>query len=366
MTAESIRVAGVALLLGALYWVMPSLSRPTLQFGVRLPTEFSGAPVIARERGTYRRRITVLTVCAVPAALLSTADSRWLGLTIIWLQIVVAFCCYALARQQIRAVKLTESWYDDVKQAIVVDTAWRTEPEPFPWRWTAPGAVIVLATAATGVVRYPQLPDQLATHFTASGHPDHWADRSPWSAFALVIIQLFVLVLITGLMALTYHSRPDTDAADIKATTSRYRVFLRTMTRAMLVMVALVEVSLAITALQVWQFFSLTGAAAVLPVLPAAVGGLGLIGVAIWLGQAGSLLPHPSHRTPLDDEPVANRDDDTYWKAGLIYLNRDDPAIMVGKRFGIGWTLNFGNPKSWLVLGTILSAAIGLAFARGR
>jgi uncharacterized membrane protein len=26
-----------------------------------------------------------------------------------------------------------------------------------------------------------------------------------------------------------------------------------------------------------------------------------------------------------------------FWKAGLIYLNRDDPAIMVGARFGVGW-----------------------------
>lgn len=131
-------------------------------------------------------------------------------------------------------------------------------------------------------------------------------------------------------------------------------------------MVALVEVSLAITALQVWRLFSLTGAAAVLPVLPTAVAGLGLIGVAMWLGQAGSLIPHSAHRTPTDDEPVANRDDDKYWKSGLIYINRDDPAIMVGKRFGIGWTLNLANPRSWLVLVTILSAAIGLSIARGR
>jgi len=26
--------------------------------------------------------------------------------------------------------------------------------------------------------------------------------------------------------------------------------------------------------------------------------------------------------------PNVNRDDDRFWKGGLIYVNRDDPAIM--------------------------------------
>jgi uncharacterized membrane protein len=37
-------------------------------------------------------------------------------------------------------------------------------------------------------------------------------------------------------------------------------------------------------------------------------------------------------------------DDDSHWKAGLFYVNPDDPAILVPKRLGIGWTLNFGRP----------------------
>jgi uncharacterized membrane protein len=36
----------------------------------------------------------------------------------------------------------------------------------------------------------------------------------------------------------------------------------------------------------------------------------------------------------------------------------------VEKRLGIGWTLNFGNPTSWFILGGILLLALGgLAFA---
>ena len=37
------------------------------------------------------------------------------------------------------------------------------------------------------------------------------------------------------------------------------------------------------------------------------------------------------------------------WRA-LFYSNPDDPALLVPKRFGIGYTLNFGNPWCWAVL----------------
>ena len=42
------------------------------------------------------------------------------------------------------------------------------------------------------------------------------------------------------------------------------------------------------------------------------------------------------------------------WKAGIFYSNRDDPALFVPKRFGIGYTLNFGNSWSWAVLALIV------------
>ena len=42
------------------------------------------------------------------------------------------------------------------------------------------------------------------------------------------------------------------------------------------------------------------------------------------------------------------------WKAGIFYSNRDDPSLFVPKRFAIGYTLNFGNSRSWAVLAVIV------------
>ncbi|MDQ2905934.1 MAG: DUF5808 domain-containing protein [Ktedonobacteraceae bacterium] len=48
------------------------------------------------------------------------------------------------------------------------------------------------------------------------------------------------------------------------------------------------------------------------------------------------------------------RDDDRYWPGGFLYNNPDDPALFVPKRYGLGWTLNFGHPRSTLFLISIL------------
>ncbi len=70
-------------------------------------------------------------------------------------------------------------------------------------------------------------------------------------------------------------------------------------------------------------------------------------------------LPHPrawtKARTGVDREPtpVIFRDDDRYWYGGFFYNNPDDPAMFVPKRFGLGWTLNFGHPRAKLFLITL-------------
>src|SRR5579863_6304983 len=49
------------------------------------------------------------------------------------------------------------------------------------------------------------------------------------------------------------------------------------------------------------------------------------------------------------------RDDDRYWYGGFFYNNPDDPAIFVPKRYGLGWTVNFGHPLGkWVLIGSLL------------
>lgn len=61
--------------------------------------------------------------------------------------------------------------------------------------------------------------------------------------------------------------------------------------------------------------------------------------------------------TPADRQRTSAvfREDDRYWYGGFFYNNPDDPNLFVPKRFGLGWTLNFGHPQARLVLiGTLV------------
>jgi hypothetical protein len=56
---------------------------------------------------------------------------------------------------------------------------------------------------------------------------------------------------------------------------------------------------------------------------------------------------------PLLGRP-GGRPPDDHWR-GIFYSNREDPELLVPKRYGVGYTLNFGNPWSWAVLALIVA-----------
>ena len=82
-----------------------------------------------------------------------------------------------------------------------------------------------------------------------------------------------------------------------------------------------------------------------------------LAAVTVRAGQGGYRLSGGGDRLAGSQ---TERDDDRFWKAGLIYVNRDDPAIMVGARFGVGWTFNLGNPMARVIIAGMVAAPAGL------
>ena len=126
----------------------------------------------------------------------------------------------------------------------------------------------------------------------------------------------------------------------------------------MLTLLALVDLTLLLAALRNWQVYRPSGIGSALPVLPFAVGLLVLAVVSFRVGQGGSRLP--GGRGGYGSAAGTDRDDDRFWKAGLIYVNRDDPALLVGARFGVGWTFNLANPTAWLVIAAIVAVPAGL------
>jgi uncharacterized membrane protein len=60
-------------------------------------------------------------------------------------------------------------------------------------------------------------------------------------------------------------------------------------------------------------------------------------------------------------EKDALRQDDRNWKAGIFYLSTKDPAFLVPKRWGHGWTINFGSFWTWLLALAVIAVVVAAA-----
>lgn len=354
MTTAALAAACVVAFAGIAMVLAPAASKPTVPFGVRVPPERTRAPSITAARRVYAGRTAIVGACCTAAAFLLPGNAPWwLPRLILLLELAADLACLQFARREITAVKHAERWFAGRRQAVVADTGWRADPPRFPVRWLLPAVAVIAVTAAVGVLRYPDLPARLAI---AGGR---LIPKSPATAFAVVIGQGYVTALWTGLLLLAYRARPDLDAADPAASAARYRAFLARAAKAMLTLVACVDLSLLLSGLRTWHLLPFSGGTAAPVLAPFAAGLIIVVVVLTRAGQGGFRLSPAA--APSAVPGPADRDDDRFWKAGVLYLNRDDPALLVAARFGAGWTVNLANPAAWLLIATIIATPAGLA-----
>jgi uncharacterized membrane protein len=162
----------------------------------------------------------------------------------------------------------------------------------------------------------------------------------------------YVLVPLFGL-TLAYRSRPDLDAGDPAASLRGYRQAFALIGRAGLILAACIDLTLALKALRQWQIADLPE---ILVILPVTLGLAGLLAVVVHAGRIRGRAGNPA--------AGSDRDDDRFWKGGLVYVNRDDPALCVNARFGFALTPNLGNPRVWPIVGGVAAILAGLIALR--
>ncbi|MEE6257363.1 DUF1648 domain-containing protein [Plantactinospora sonchi] len=360
MTATFIGPLTALFLVAGSAWTMPSVQRPTLPFGVRVPVQRAGDDAIAEQVRAFRTRVAGAGLLALIATItlgtvFSTAEEETLALigsapTVALLLLVALF--YLRARRAILRVKTTDDWYGGLAQRVAVDTSLRTRSERFPWAWTLPALLTLLGTLAVGIVLYPDMPARIPMRTT--GLEVHaWQPKSPWVVGLPVTIGLFTTALVIGLLAWSYRSRADLEPSAPVRSAAQHRLFLQRIGRALLLFTAGMNAAMLFAFVPIWQGRTPGVAAMTGLMLVCLLSTAYLIIVGVRTGQGGSRILADEQGTERPD--AAHFDDDRYWRfVGLCYVNREDPAILVQKRVGLGWTFNFGNPRSYLVLAGIL------------
>jgi uncharacterized membrane protein len=216
-------------------------------------------------------------------------------------------------------------------------TATHRDTDRFPWSWTLPPIVVTVLTAVVGIIRYPGLPARIPIHFDLTGAADRSTPTTVLTAFLPVLVQAVVTAVLIATAALTMRTpRPG----------GRGR---RAVAVAVLALATCLDLAGFVLATQVWRTNgTLSSGAGALALA------LVLAGVVVVVAASIRATTHPAG---------GPQEVDLDHYRGVFYVNRDDPKVWVPKRLGIGWTLNFGRPASWVILGVIVLALVGTAIA---
>jgi uncharacterized membrane protein len=184
-----------------------------------------------------------------------------------------------------------------------------------------------------------------------------WAARGISTVFSPLLIAAATLIALTLLLYGTAHwVRPIYADGPNGRQESRFRRAISLMLLAIEYWIAVLFSSLALRPLLPAELQRPSAATALIPGLIA----IALTGVLMWLGQGDSRTSTAPHATD-SPRPVGDRTEDRLWKLGVFYFNPDDPSVMVEKRFGLGYTVNFARPAAWMIILIPLLAVLGFS-----
>ncbi|WP_321471269.1 DUF1648 domain-containing protein [uncultured Paludibaculum sp.] len=340
ISKEFVAPALTVLVFAVIYNMLPSLRKRDLYFGVTTDPAFRQSPIghsITREY----RLILWLSACAALILLAGTKPApRYVVLIPL---LVVAGGLTAWVR----------AWSRTRPHAIQ-PTALRSAPllsdsdEHLPGGWAT--AIIPLGAQVLSfayvISRYDDLPERFPVHWGASGQADRWADKS-WSAVtASSLLGVIVTLVLLGTAWMILRNAKRGSGGETGDFGAKHRRGNVSMLVAMAWVLSLVFCFLSQLPLHPNLHNRQTFLLVLLPV------GVALVKT-FQLYRLSTSATGGSDGTP-----------EECWKLGAFYYNPADPAILVEKRTGPGFTLNFGHRLSWLVmagvLGVLLIPMLGL------
>ena len=339
-------------------YLMPRLTRPDLYFAVTVPAEFrdtaEGCSILKR----YRIEVMFFGALAllIVLAAIQISEPDYLPAVI-----MAALCLmgagFFLAYYRARARVLPHAVAPvTLREAVLVP---REAHLPGGWVVQFPPFALLAGAAVWLHLHWDQIPQTFPVHWGANGQPNNWAPRS----FTGVYGPLLTGALLCGLMAFLAYallrwSRPIRVGGRAGEGERRFRFVVVSILVAAEYLLAATFLWTALLPLSNQQ----AGPPGFIPMLALALA-FTVITVVLMMrtGQGGMRLPGAAP-VPAEAAPVGDRTPDKYWKLGLFYVNRNDPALFVEKRFGIGYTINFGHVGVWVFLALLVAVFVAVNF----
>jgi len=339
-------LAGDLTVIALLLHFMPTWTRPDIVFSVTVDPTFRTTETGRRIVQRYRIWLWIHTAAALAIAVtaLRSQCPALFAVGVLY-QIGGGFAAFLGARRRTLPHAVPTTTLRSAELAPRTDRFPGGLPAQFGPFALLGGAAAVLAA------RWSAIPERFPVHWNIGFQPDRWVMRSPQAVFGPLAVGVLVCCAIGTMAYAALRLTPRPGLQPLWAVReARHR-------RAVAIVLLASEFAVATT-------FSW---GALMPLRADVQGPGGLLIAGPLLGLAVVVLavvvlvrargssPGSSRQTPAGDaQPVGDRTPDSCWKAGVFYFNPADAAIFVEKRFGLGYTLNFANTWSWVLLAAVL------------
>ena len=337
-------------------------------YGIRVPEEYKNLDEINYIKKRYRKRylFTMIILCSILFSIIYIYDKAFLLCLGIIIFLATNYTIYYFSWKEMKELKRKFDFNSSGNNILVVDMNIKkkdmktNEPLSIKYYWIY--GIIILITLLLTLVFYKDLPDTFATHFNGKGIADGFAVKGTLNGYlgvlSLPLTQIGMTIMFIFLHRYTISSKKIINSGTAKGTLEQQNKFRRYVGLFLYVMgleTIIMFFAMQIAILKGLEIKLIVG---VFGVLTSLIGIIG-VGILIYIGQGGKNIKVK------DEGEIIYRDDDRFYKIGLFYYNKQDPAIMIQKRVGIGYDLNYGNPISKIlaiVVGIILIGTVVCLF----
>ncbi|MGE8000375.1 DUF1648 domain-containing protein [Lysinibacillus sp. NPDC093190] len=335
---------------GVLETVTPYLSRKTTVFGVSIPEPY----VQHQQLQMFKKHYSMLVGSIAAAFLLgqilllftSIQEEKFVLLSFILLYVMLLLSAglYMFYHIKIKKLKKQENWEAHVKTVYVTDLSIRDRDEVLsPTFFTLP-IIITLALITFTYMNYNAIPDVFATHWNAAGEVDGWTEKTWTSVIVMPLIllgtQISFFIMSIGMKSAKIQLSAQAKEASANRELKQRKYgswYLAAINYSMTILLVVLHYTTVILKDQTAPyFFPLFTVFMII-----SLGGLILF---IWkLSKSNERFDdlHTNETAAADDQ---------YWRWGIVYINKNDPSLLVQKKYGVGWTVNLANKWSYIIL----------------
>ena len=364
----------IVLLSGAILAATPWFMKKNECFAVTIPESAQADVRFLAFRKRYAAAVLAVTlICAVALGAVSNVvlgkmssatDAASLNAILAaaivaaaTIPLIASFALMLHYRKKVKAIKREEGWKAERDEAVAF-IGFEEAPAPPSLAWNVVYVPIVLITLALGLALYPSTPDLVPTHIDFAGNVNQWTPKGPALIAFPLLVEVFMAACFIFSHWMTIRSKKDVDPARPAISAYAYGAFARAECILLLVGGSVLTAVLGIVMILMMTEFLSMLVTMVLIIVATLVFVGATIAFSIVYGQSGSRLVKR-----LEENGDIIADNDEHWKAGIFYWNKGDASLILPKRFGVGWTMNWARPAAWLIVGGFTLASIAFVAA---